>query len=260
MGAPCINDTCSITTQIDPATRRLQINAVTAGDGGLKCFDGSGLGINVYGSPAKAPPIDTGFQQLGITTGGEVWSIPKRALYKSFSGGPVNIPQGAGSSGEGSLSSSPIGTVSITNPYNSQAQMIIIGRFDVNYTISLSANGHIHGNPTIDGGAMIPFNGDIRTEIKIDGSSPIAAAYHDIGGVVPSALNNSNKRSWKFFAVQTTIAANDTRTLEAFAQHEGDNESVNIITINPSSSPVFTQRGFMVSGTAIILPFNGTTL
>lgn len=260
MAAPCINDTCSITTSIDSVTRRLQIDARLDPTGGLQCIDGRGLGLEIYGAPAAAAPIDVGFQQLGISTAGEVWSIPGRSRIKAFSGGPENIPQGAGESGEGSSSASPIGTVSITNPYSTQAQMIVIGRFEVNYTISLSANGHIHGNPTIDGGAMIPFNGDIRTELEIDGSSPLASAYHDIGGVVPSALNNSNKRSWKYFAVQTTIGANATRTLRAFASHEGNNESVNIITINPASTPVFAQRGFMISGHAIILPFNGASL
>lgn len=250
MSAPCINDTCSITSLIDPDTRRLELNARIDPTGGLQCIDGRGLGMLIFGEPEAAAPIDTCYQQLGISGSGAVWSIPKRALVHDFSGDVVNIPQG-GNEGDESADSISTGG-SLTNPYDCQAMLWVWGRFEVGYTISTAASDD-YTNPTVDTGDFIPFNAEVECRFKINGN-PQATSIMDIGGIVPAALDGSHKRRWEYFAIRTSIGANDTISLTAMANHEGNNEVVNASTVNADVN--FPSRGFRIVGEAIIMPFN----
>lgn len=283
MAAPCMNDTCSITTSIDAITRQLSINVNRRNQAGLYC-DG-GLGVKVFGDPVNAMPIDTCFQQLGIAanTGDSdglgalvgLWSIPKRAKFKTFNSDAVNIKQGAGVNGEGAVSVDPLGGIDITNPYDCQAMMLVMGRFMVGYTVSYtdSVDNLTVSNPVIrsdtdvnatnnqPGDFYVPFNADIKCALAINASNE-AVSFMDIGGIVPvshvSGLNNSNKRRWEYFAFRYSIAAGATVTLSASSNHEGSGESVNVKTIDADVG--FPDRGFSVDGTAIIFPFNNEAL
>lgn len=262
MAAPCINDTCSISSLIDPVTRRLEINAVLNNSMGIECVDGQGISARLMPT-LRAAGQDTCFQQMGFDASGQMFSIPHRARVFDFSGGPVNIPQGQ-PAGEGNASSEAITTgLQVTNPFSCSAMMLVIGRFEVGFTISYtdSAAGS-HGNPTVDDGSgvMIPFNGEVRGVFRTDGFER-AVSFMPFGGIVPLALNNSHRRVWEYFAFRQTIAGGATVDLSATANHipdtsGGDGHGVNIITVNPATAPVFSDRGFACRGEVIIMPFN----
>lgn len=259
MGAPCINDTCSISSQVDPVTRRLQMEVNLYGEGGLTCVDGEGVQLKILGDPGPVAAIDACFQQLGVDTLGNAWSIPKRAKIHTFSGSVVNIPQGGDEGDPSSDSISSGGT--LVNPYSCQAMVLVVGRYEVGYTIFDGAPG---SNPLItssapNAGDWIPFNADIKTRIAFNGVNK-NVAYMDVGGIVKqSTLNNSNKRRWQDFAFYTTIGGSSSVTIEAFANHEGSGEAINISTVNPADPAYgdpFPDRGFRAYGNAIIMPFN----
>ena len=265
MGAPCINDTCSNRSQVDPVTRRLQLDVNLADASAIECIDGQGLNVKLYGDPAAVPvPPNADFNQLGITASGDLFSVPNNAIVVDFGNDdPVNIPQG---SQEGNYGSAAI-TEIITNPYDCQAVMLVVGRFMVGFTIDLDAPGSGTKNGSsieADLGAgtttIYPYNADIQSVLTLDttdqNTNNLAACFHEIGGVSP---DQNNKRDWRYFSALTTISANGTRTLRAYARHEGNNESMNVVTVTPTGYPGvpdFAQRGLICEGKAIVFPFN----
>lgn len=265
MGAPCINDTCSIKSQVDPVTRRLQIDAHINEDYGLACVDPNGIQLKILGNPDPVNPNDTGFQQLGIDLSGNAFAIPKRARVHSFSGSTVNIPQG-GSEGD-FYTSSPITVgANFTNPYSAQATVLIIGQYKIGFTVQNNSSG-LNGN--IDG--WIPYHADIEALMEVNNTDANSSkAWFDIGGILPSCMNQTNKRIWENFAFYTTIEANATMSISAKARHteppsEGCSEggvykkSVNISTV-PGDAGNFPDRGFKAEGVAIIFPFTAQVL
>lgn len=269
MAAPCINDTCSIRAAVDSITRQLTLDARLDPTGGLQCIDGRGLGLAIVNDPAAVTFAsvagDLCFHQLGITTAGEVFSVPERARFQGFSSSTaVNIPQG-GDEGDESIAN-PIDTgQTVTNPYDCQAMMLVIGRFRVGYSISTAAVDNLGlTEQTIESAdassqLWIPYNGDVRARFFIDGTNE-STSYFDIGGTIPNSLNNSNKRRWEYFVVRRSLAAGATVDLDARANHEGNNESLNISTINPATAPTFDDRGLKCDGEVIIFPFNNEAL
>lgn len=264
MAAPCINDTCSITTSIDSVTRRLQIDARLDPTGGLQCVDGRGLGLEIYGAPAAAAPIDTCFQQLGISTAGEVWSIPQRARLRTFSSSdPVGIPQNAN---QGNFSSNPIDTgASVTNPFACSALAVITGRFLVRYTVALPSDGSIPpvaNRITGAGGTQdtwTPYNADIQCRLSLDGgSSSIVSVYPDTSGIMLSSDVNTDelKDAWHYFAYQVVVAGGASLSLYADARHVGTSGQRNVNTALDSG----LGRGFRAEGILTFMPFNGASL
>ena len=269
MAAPCINDTCSITSLIDPVTRRLELNTRIDPTGGLVCNDGLGLAAQILGDPAAAAAIDTCFQQLGVTPAGELWSIPKRAKTQLRLGDVVNIPQAAGTADQ---SANSLAGESIVNPFTCEAEVLIVMQYRVGFTISQTAPAGDHGNPVVtdasvsggSGGVMIPYG--MQVECRTDGLSPSlsdfanAAHFMDVGGLVPVALNNSNRRQFAYAATRTRLVAGGSISLDARANHRlttaNEVHWFNVSTVNPDDAPTFAERGFTANAFAIVMPFN----
>ncbi len=216
MGAPCINDTCSISSRIDPISRRLEHSVNIAAAGGLTCVDGQGLAVEILGDPAAASAIDTAFQQLGISPAGELWSIPKRAHFEDFgSTDPVPIPH------NGSLSANPIDSNgSIENPYASPAVIILLPRLRVGYTVVDPGDD----DATLETGFginWVPYSGQLTGRVLVDGN-PETAVLFDIGGVHPRASAPHHKRRWEYTAWASIIGAGATMVITADAAFQGD--------------------------------------
>ncbi len=253
MGAPCVTDTCSIASSIDPVTRKMIHDVILAGTGGLKCDNG--LAIEIYGDPAPAAIVDAAFQQLGITPGGEVWSIPKHASVETFeSAAPVPIPH------SGADSASPVTVGSIVNPYASAALAIVTGRMRVGYSIDTLVEGATLATQTF-GIDWIPFAGQLSAQISVDGSSRIVS-YFDPSGVHPNAASPHHKRDWKEGTWVGVIGAGATWVLTGSAQYQtgqgGQVQRFNIDTETAAAAaPAFAERGLKINGQVIILPFGG---
>ena len=262
MAAPCITDTCSISTSIDPNTRRLQIDVSLAPTGGLECVDGAGLGLSIYGDPAAAGTlVDTCYQQLGTTTAGEAYAIPKRAKVHSFSSSAsVGIPQNAN---EGNFSANAIDTgAAIANPYACASLAIITGRFRVRYSVGLPSDASVP--PTAecladgDGEYWVPFNGDVQCRMFIDGgTSSIESLYPDCSGIMKRTYVSANelKDSWIGFARQVIVPASASLSLYADARHVGTSGQSNINTAFAADN-----RGFMCDGEITFMPFAGEAI
>ena len=251
MAAPCINDTCSVTSSIDPVTRRLALDVILNPSGGLECD--SGLGVHVYGDPAPAAIIDEAFQQLGITPAGEVWSIPKRARVHNFgSSDPVPIPH------NGTESNNPIDSGDqVVNPYNSPALVLMVARLRVGYTVEQV--GVPQCLTTGAGIEWVPYSGQLTARFKVD-NDPKTAVLYDIGGVHPRNATPHHKRRWEYSVWAGIIGAGATMVLTADAAFQGDGSDTrfNIDTATaPGSAPIFAERGLMCNGQAIIMPFGG---
>lgn len=253
MGAPCINDTCSISSRIDPVSRRLEHTVNLSAAGGLKCVDGQGLAVEILGDPAAAGAIDAAFQQLGITPGGELWSIPKRAHFENFgSSNPVPIPH------NGSVSTNPIDSNNaIENPYASPAVILLLARLRVGYTVEQP--GIPQCLTTGAGIEWVPYSGQLTGRVLVD-NDPKTAVLFDIGGVHPRNSTPHNKRRWEYTVWAGIIGAGATMVLTADAEFQGDGSDTryNIDTATPhGSAPVFAERGLMCNGQALVLPFGG---
>lgn len=245
MGAPCINDTCSIKSSIDPVTRRLNHDVVLNPSGGLKCEDG--VGIEVYGDPAPSAIIDAAFQQLGITPAGEVWSVPKRAKILTFgSSASVPIPH------NGDNSADPIDAEAIVNPFASPALALVAWRLRVGYTVP-DANPISNNANTVD---YIPFSGTLQAQLLVD-NDPKVTTYLDPGGMQVSAP--ANKRDWREGVWAGVIGAGATWNMSARASWQVGAGNVvqrfNIETTAPDGG--FPERGLRANGQVIILPLGG---
>lgn len=264
MATPCINDTCSITSAIDAVTRKMSLNAQLDPTGGLICTDGRGLGVEIYGAPAVAAPVDTCFQQLGVSPAGELWSIPKQARIHQFScSDSVGIPQNAN---QGNFSTNPIDQGNaVVNPYACAAFAIITGRFRVRYIIANPSDGLI---PPIDEcladstpDYWVPFNADIQCRLSIDGgSSQVISAYPDTSGImrrsdVQAGGDGEQKDNWAYFALQLLVGASQAVSLSADARHVGTSGQRNMNTAQGAN-----QRGFIAEGQIVFLPFNGASV
>lgn len=274
MAAPCINETCSITAEINPIDRRLEMNVRIDPSGGLVCNDGLGLAANIFGDPAAAIPVDQCFQQLGVSPAGELWSIPQKAKTIVRAGNVVNIPQAAGSASRSANSFSGAQAI-ITNPFDCEAEILLFTQYRIGYTIDTASPAGDHGNPVIldasvsggDGGNMIPYGAQIecRNDAAGAGGNFVdSVVFADIGGVVPGGagvgMNESNRRHVTYGVTRRRIGANANLNLDAYANHRltisGDVHWFNVTTVNPADAPTFPDRGFQASVLAIIFPFN----
>lgn len=275
MAAPCINETCSITAEINPIDRRLEMNVRIDPSGGLVCNDGLGLAANIFGDPAAAIPVDQCFQQLGVSPAGELWSIPQRAKTILRTGDLVNIPQAAGSVGSPDNSFSGA-QATITNPFDCEAEILLFMQYRIGYTISTVGPVGDHAAPVIAAtavsggtpdGIIIPYGAQIecRTNaVGAGGNFTDAVVFADIGGSVPELLDNSNRRHVSYGISRRRIAGGASINLDARANHRltaapgNDVHWFNVTTVTGTfgSVPDFPDRGFQASALAIIFPFN----
>lgn len=250
MGAPCINDTCSITSKIDPVTRRLEHSVVLNAVGGLSCENG--LKAEILGDPAPTAPVDTAFQQLGMSPAGELWAIPHRARFESF-GSASSVPIPA----NGDASASPITEAAIVNPFPSAALVVVAWRMRVGYTISevpgLLRDPDLAGAPN-----WIPYSAMIRAGLTIEGSQR-ATAFFDLSGVHPSTSAPHHRRRWEEGVWAGVIGAGATWIVSANARYQvgaaNEVQKHNVDTSAPDGN--MDDRGFSANGQAIIMPFGG---
>jgi hypothetical protein len=236
MAAPCVQDTCSITSAIDAVTRQLQLDARLDPQGGLQCTEGVGLGVAIYEDPGTAGALaDACLNGLRRTGGGELIATPKRAQIGTGSG----TVQGVALTGAESATSFTLNT---TNPYDCAVLGLLVGRFEMTYRID-------------DDG---PFNADMRCRLLRDGGA-VAATYMDIGGDLTGLAGGANsvKRRYDYFAEIVTIGAGASYTWTSTANHEGANEDLNITTSGTEGS---TDLGFRAVLDVIHLPFNSEAL
>ena len=246
MGAPCINDTCSITSKIDPTSRKLEHNVVLADGKGLECVNG--LAVKIFGDPPAAGLTNDAYQMLGITPGGDLYAHPKKTAFRSFgSTDAVPIPH------NGTLSNNPIDSGgSVTNPYDLEATLVIIGRFRLGYTVPLLGIPQCFS--TGAGIEWVPYSGQLTMRFDVDGDSK-AVELADPSGVHPRAATPHYKRDWRHFVWVSSIAAGATRVLTAAAdyQDDGSDTRFNMIT-EGAFDPAHPERGFMCNGQVLILP------
>ena len=231
MAAPCVQDTCSITSAIDAVTRQLQLDARLDPQGGLKCTEDLGLGVAIYEDPGTAGALaDACLNGLRRTGGGELLATPKRAVVASASGTVQDVAE----SGAESATSFTLNT---TNPYDCTVLGLIRGRFEMTYRVDAAG----------------PFNADMRCRILRDGGGS-AAVYMDIGGDLTGLGGGANsvKRRWQYFNEIVTIGGGATATWTATANHEGSNEDLNITTFGSEGG---TELGFRAILDVIHLPF-----
>lgn len=239
MGAPCVNDTCSIVSNIDPVTRRLQLDANLDPTGGLECGTDAnptkGLRINLGNADDCLQNI------LSINASNELVGTVPSIRQRNFGSAAtqVDIPH------SGAVSSNVFST-SLTNPFDCQRFAIAFGRFQVQYNIeSAAADGDAN---TVDDTSRNGFNADILVSFERDGTA-LTAEYYDIGGFADQGeqTDSSNKRRWSYFAIPFSIAAGATHVFTANAMHQTASERDGVITEGASS-------GFSCIGQISIFP------
>jgi hypothetical protein len=261
MAAPCINDTCSVTSIIDPITRRLELD-VRYGGGGLQCVDGLGLGALLYGNPARTNPVDPCFQQLRMTAAGELFSEPGRVRYKDFgSSSEVGVPY------TGGYSSNPIDSnTSVANPYNCAAMAIIYGRFRIRYSIGNEATGALPANSISDGAlTWFPYHANIKFEFNSTAAAagPAGAeevAYQNISGMraVADTQSGDPNEVWVYFVSSRPVGAGDSVSPRAYAKHQEDTGGSGNTNQNVNTDDF--DNGFKCNGRIIFLPMNGEVI
>lgn len=248
MAAPCINDTCSITSSIDPVTRRLALDVILNPSGGLFCDNG--LGINLLGDPAPAAAsAAVDFMQLLLTPGGELWSAPKGAQISTFASSVVSIP----SDGQESGGANGVSAGTVTNPFNASAMVMVLGRFQIGWTIegvaeaqSLSTDSNI---------GWVPYAAEVTSRFKVDNINR-DAAQHSISGVWLTDKQPHNGRDWRDFAWVGNIGPGDTLDFAASGALVVPTSPAGYpYNLDFSAGPSFVDRGFQVTGQAIVLPF-----
>lgn len=255
MGAPCVNDTCSIASRIDPVTRRMEHNVVVSDTGGLECVDGQGLAVKIVGDPVPAAAADLCFQQLGISLLGELWSIPERAKILTFgSSDPAPIPH------NGNDSANPINAGSIVNPFSCPALALVLWRLRLGYTVDALVEGATLATQTF-GIDWIPFAGQLSVDLLVDGSVQVVS-YMDPSGVHPNTAAPHHKRDWREGAWAGVIGAGATWVLTAAARYQvGQGAQVQQFNMDTEtaagSAPAFAERGLKANGQVIIMPFGG---
>jgi hypothetical protein len=250
MGAPCINDTCSIKSSIDPVTRRLNHDVVLNPSGGLSCDNG--LKVEILGDPAAAAALDACFQSLGVTPAGELYAVSKRAKFESFgSTDAAPIPH------NGNDSASPVNESAIVNPHDCPALVLVNWRMRLGYTVTDPGTD----NATLvtpNGIPWIPFGGQLEARLLIDGDAK-ATAYFDPSGVHPRTASPHNKRDWREGCWAGIIGAGATWNVTAIASYAvGAGNTVQRFNIDTETvAAAFPDRGLKANGQAIILPLGG---
>lgn len=183
MATPCINDSCSITSNIDPVTRRLTMEARLDALGGLEC--GTEADPN---SGLRVRPNDC---NLNLNAAGEV--AINDVLYgvgQTIEASPVAIP-GNGDEVE-------ILNLEIENPYDCVALVQLMGRFELFYKID-----DISGNAVMAGFRFITNVGGGASTLN----SGSAAVHMDILGYVDAGNDNTAHRRWEYFTTHFRLGA-----------------------------------------------------
>lgn len=253
MGAPCVNDTCSIKSTIDPVSRRMNHDVVLNPSGGLSCDDG--LKVEILGDPAAAAALDACFNSLGVTPAGELFAVTDRAKILTFgSADPAPIPH------NGNDSANPISSGSIVNPWDCPALAIVLWRLRVGYTVVDPGTDNA-ALTTPNGITWVPYAGQIDANIIVDGD-PKDTSYFDIGGMHPRTATPHHKRRWESGAWAGVIGAGATWVMTAAARYQvGSGDVVQRFNIDTetaaASAPVFAERGLKANGQVVIFPMGG---
>lgn len=243
MGAPCINDTCSITSIIDPVTRRLEISAKLAGNGSIACNEGVIAGLNdglFVNIPNDTPQALTADQQahniLVRHTDGTLFASLPHGSFERVVGDYVGIPHTYATPPSGDPSASSL-SFNITNPFAHDALLIIAGNFVLNYEVTNTGMGNpgngvntgrlvtnAVGGPATD---LFPFNMNVAAQLRFGSNSKVTARI-DSSGLSPN--DGQFKNANEYFAVMYQMAAGEVLAVSDLALHDGLDQRMNINT------------------------------
>lgn len=288
MALPCIDDSCSIAASINPETRHLTLNAKVASNGGLlECFDGegSGLGIEIIGSPPNEPATDQGFIKLRLTDGGELWAAPTATEIQTFG---TNNPRAIPHDGTESLTSdpgtNPIVDNDVANPFPSAAIAIVSGTMQVGWSLLANPDDEERivskAGPNPGGREYLPYHAQIRaqliTAIRDPGVPPTdwpadigantaqarATDVFDIGGMARTDMLPQHLRHYSPFTFFSVVPAGKRLYMAAQARHWGTvGWRTGVNTQLPyGATPDFPGRGLQASGRVLWLPLNGNVV
>lgn len=209
MAAPCVVDTCSIQSLIDPITRKLQLDVRLDPAGGLQCGNltdaNAGLGIKL---------ADDCGQFLSLNAAGELLATATGGLGYEATTDFVAIPH-AGTDEVDVLS------FQRTNPYDCDMIGAMYGRYETRFKIE---------------GSALPdtYRAHLLWRTLIGGSSAASAGstavHQHIGGRIDTGENNEVSDQWDYFVSFFRWQAGLAKTFVIDARHYDTGERINVNT------------------------------
>ena len=246
--AGCFEDSdCANVTEVTTATgRKYQVNVETNPQGPVICGP-NGLALDLQFPVPVAVTADQECRDgLRLGTDGKLYSIDFPAVVGTHQGTHRSIP------GTGAESGSSHTGITITNPNDCKALLVIHGKFEINWAIADTPVVPVL-NPNV-----VLHNANFRAQFLLNATARISQ-YAPVGGATLDINAVQFKKWWNFFSFAFEMAASQVVTVSDQASHQGADQILNVdlTSVQPAVDPGRGQeRGFRSNFQYVIYPMH----
>lgn len=250
MAAPCINTTCSVDANIDPVTRRLELDVINSNYGSVKCNAGGepslsgGLYVDIANNTPLALSADNKLHNTLVrNSDGKLYAALPHGDLTRVAGDYVGIPHtynsGTADPYDGDVSANSV-NFTVTNYLPYDALLLLFCDFVLNYQVTTtpgnSGNGVVCGEilatslasgPVPPAAKLIPFNLNVAAQLFFGTNSRMTARF-DSSGIAP--YDGQYKKVKEYAASAYQMSAGEVIAITSSAFHDGLSQRLNINT------------------------------